>query len=271
MIVSERAKNSYALRNALLLAAYGVFGILSLPRLWDHLEGITGGMVFVVRSGVLILYLCYIFIGTTAMMIPDKIKENHLSINLLFLVVFVDCMFLGFYLTSKNGFQTPANTALSLSSLIIAGIMLYYFTKFQIQGKEARALQKMSAMLLFFSGGGEIFFHHFPYINTILGWFMIWIALTTPTRPIWKSFIMSILGSALFFVPRAELVLLGFKDITLLDLLRTFIVENVIPPLYFMYVYFGLILLVVIIILKIKLRDNKVYSKPGTDTPDSSD
>jgi hypothetical protein len=261
MIKDERTLNSYALRNALLLAAYGVYGILLLPRVFTLFKDpFEGGLGWVIRIVVLVLYICYIFLGMTAMMTKSKIKSNHHLINVLFFVIFLDCTFLGFYLTSKNGFESLALIALSLSSILIVGVIIYYFTIFQIKRQEINALRTMSATLLFFSGGGEIFFHHMPYVNTIMGWFMIWMSLNGPGRPLWKSFALSLVGSFMFFLPRH-----GIYDATLLDYLRNVLIENQIPPLYSIYVTFGLVFLIVVFMLKIKLRSIDVDSKNSND------
>lgn len=267
MTKNERTLNSYALRNALLLVAYGVYGILMLPRIFTLIKDpFEGGLGWVIRFVVLVLYICYIFLGMTAMMTKSKIKSNHHLINVLFFAIFIDCTFLGFYLTSKNGFESLALTALSLSSILIVGVMIYYFTIFQIKGQEINALRTMSATLLFFSGGGEIFFHHMPYVNTIMGWFMIWMSLNGPDRPLWKSFALSLVGSFMFFLPRC-----GLYDSTLLEFLRNLLIENQIPPLYSIYVSFGLVFLLVVLMLKIKLRSIDVDSQSSNNNVANTD
>jgi len=106
------------------------------------------------------------------------------------------------------------------------------------------ALRTMTASLLFFSGGGEIFFHQMPYVNTIMGWFMIWMSLNGPDRALWKSFAFSLIGSLAFYLPRF-----------MLTPLKNYLVENEIAPLSLIYVSFGIILIVVAVLLKIKTRE----------------
>jgi hypothetical protein len=257
MTKDERTLNSYALRNALLLAAYGAYGIFLLPRMFSFFtDPYRGGIVWVVRAVFIVLYLCYIFLAMSCMMTPSKIKSNHRLISLLFSVMLLNCLFVGFYLTSMDSLQTPPLIALSLSSLIIVGIIIYYFTKFQIKGYAASSLRNMGATLLFFSGGGEIFFHYSPYINTIMGWFMIWMSLNSATRPLWKSFLYSVIGSFLFLIPRYE-----YGGVTTLDMIRDILNEQKIAPLIFMFAYLAVILVIVGIMLKIKLRSSSGNNK----------
>jgi uncharacterized membrane protein len=271
MIKDERTLNSYALRNALLLAAYGAYGIFLLPRMFSFFtDPYRGGIVWVVRSAFIILYLCYIFLAMSCMMTPSKIKSNHNIISLLFSIMLLNCLFVGFYLTSMDSLQTPPLIALSLSSLIIVGVIIYYFTKFQIKGHAALSLRNMGATLLFFSGGGEIFFHYSPYVNTIMGWFMIWMSLNSHTRPLWKSFLYSVIGSLLFYFPRYE-----YNGITPLDMLRDILNAQQIPPLHFMFAYLAVILVVVGILLKIKLRtvsgNNKIQELIDLESSSEND
>lgn len=265
MINDERTLNSYALRNALLLAAYGVYGIFLLPRMFSFFtDPYLGDIVWVVRGVFIVLYLCYIFIAMSCMMTPEKIKSNHNIFSLLFSVMLLNCLFVGFYLTSMDGLSTPPLIALSLSSLIIVGIIIYYFTKFQVKGHAATSLRNMGATLLFFSGGGEIFFHYSPYINTIMGWFMIWMSLNSPSRPLWKSFFYSVIGSLLFYIPRYE-----FQGVTPLDMIRDLLSAKQIPPLFFMFAYLAVILVIVGILLKIKLgtgSGNKIHESNDLDS-----
>ena len=264
MIRNENTILSYSLRNALLLTAYGIYGILMLPRIFSVFDTQShGGVVWVVRIVILVLYLSYIFLGMTGLLMGEKVKSNHKLIKLLFIIIFLDCTFLGFYLLSRIGFETASLITLGLSSAMIAGVMVYCYIIFQIKEQSIYALRTMSATMLFFSGGGEIFYHHMPYINTIMGWFMIWMALNCPDRPLLRSFIYSIVGSMIFFIPRFSV-----NGTTLVDVLKNFLIENQIPPLYSFYVTFGLVFIIVLFLLRIKLNSFKADSKDSTDVVD---
>jgi len=255
MTRDERTLNSYALRNAILLAVYGLYGIVLLPILYHRLftKHIPGTFGSVILTIVGIRFLSYIVIGFAGMMRTSRIRANHSPLSILFFVFFGVNLFIGVYLSAKDGLQTPPLTALSLSSLLIAAVMVYYFALFQLKETSPSAFRMMAASLLFFTGGGEIFFHQFKYVNTIMGWFMIWTSLNGPDRALWKSFVLSIVGSMVFYLPRFAL-----------PKLKEYLIENEIMPLSLIYVSFGVILAVVAILLRIKTRSIPVEKNNGT-------
>lgn len=257
MTRNERTLNSYALRNAILLAVYGLYSIFILPFLYypvfmTHIRSTMGFVVFLLIG---IRAISYIWIGFSGMLTPEAIRKNHQSLNVCLFLFMIINLYIGVYLSVKDGLQTSQITALSLSSLLIAAVMVYYFTLFQLRESCPTALRTMTASLLFFSGGGEIFFHQIPYANTIMGWFMIWMSLNGPNRALWKSFIFSIIGSLCFYLPRF-----------MLTSLKNFLIENEITPLSFIYVSFGVILIVIAVLLKIKTREFPVERSKGAST-----
>ena len=246
MTRDERTLNSYALRNAILLSVYGIYGLILLPLVYYRIfiTHIGGRMGIVILLLVGIRAISYLWIGFSGMMTPSAIRKNHQPLSILLFLFTVLNLFIGVYLSVKDGLATQHITALSLSSLLIAAVMVYYCTLFQLRESCPVALRTMTASLLFFSGGGEIFFHQIPYANTIMGWFMIWMSLNGPNRILWKSFVFSIIGSLCFYLPRFTLTSL-----------KNFLVENEIAPLSLIYISFGIILIVVAVLLKIKTRE----------------
>ena len=254
MTRDERTLNGYALRNALLLAFYGLYGLVLLPILYYRLftKHIGGNITYSILLIVGIRFLSYIIMGIAGMMRPSRIRANHQPLNILFFLFFSVNLFIGIFLSSRDGLQTPPLTALSLSSLLIAAVMVYYFMLFQLKESSPSAFRMMNASLLLFTGGGEIFFHQFPYVNTIMGWFMIWMSLNGPNRAMWKSLLLSVVGSLVFYLPR-----FGLPE------LKEFLVENEVMPLSFIYVSFGVILAVVAILLRIKTKNIPVEKNNG--------
>jgi hypothetical protein len=79
MTKDERTLNSYALRNAILLVLYGLYGILLLPWLYTTLftESMQGWMSWGVQIVVFLRFISYVLIGLIGMLNPASVKKNH--------------------------------------------------------------------------------------------------------------------------------------------------------------------------------------------------
>jgi len=150
MTRDERTLNSYALRNAILLAVYGIYGLILLPLVYYRIfiTHIGGRMGIVILLLVGIRAISYLWIGFSGMMTPSAIRKNHQPLSILLFLFTVLNLFIGVYLSVKDGLATQHITALSLSSLLGDGLLLHAFSAEGIVPCRAQDHDRIVAVLL---------------------------------------------------------------------------------------------------------------------------